>query len=102
MLSDCGCFRFHSKTRESLGLTLCLYNSITTWDELANQFLQRFFPSSKTSKLRNEIMTFAQFDSEAFYDSWERFQDLLMKCPQHGLPEWLQLQSLYQGLTPEK
>ncbi|CAN6713111.1 unnamed protein product [Malus baccata var. baccata] len=76
-------------------------NSITTWDELANQFLQRFFPPSKTSKLRNEIMTFAQFDSEAFYDSWERFRDLLMKCPHHGLPEWLQLQSFYQGLTPE-
>ncbi|XP_070679073.1 uncharacterized protein [Malus domestica] len=94
-------FPFSLKDKGNSWFNYLPANSITTWDELANQFLQRFFPPSKTSKFRNEIMTFAQFDSEAFYNSWERFRDLLMKCPHHGLPEWLQLQSFYQGLTPE-
>ncbi|GKD35039.1 reverse transcriptase domain-containing protein [Tanacetum coccineum] len=36
-------------------------NSITTWDDLVSKFLNRFYPHSKTRKIRNEITTFNKF-----------------------------------------
>nr|GEU81013.1 reverse transcriptase domain-containing protein [Tanacetum cinerariifolium] len=36
-----------------------------------------FFPPSKTTNLRNEIMGFQQRSDESFYEAWDRFNDLL-------------------------
>ena len=33
------------------------------------------------------------------YNAWERFKDLLKKCPHHEIPIWLQVQTFYNGLT---
>lgn len=35
---------------------------------------------------------------ESLHESWERYKDLMRKCPHHGLPTWLQLQTFYNGL----
>ncbi|GKB22157.1 reverse transcriptase domain-containing protein [Tanacetum coccineum] len=35
-------------------------NSITTWNDLVSKFVNRFFPPSKTTTLRNEITRFQQ------------------------------------------
>ena len=35
------------------------------------------------------------------YEAWERYKDLLKKCPHHELPEWLQIQTFYNGLKNE-
>ncbi|GJS51082.1 reverse transcriptase domain-containing protein [Tanacetum coccineum] len=35
-------------------------NSIITWDDLVSKFLNRFYPHSKTRKIRNEITNFQQ------------------------------------------
>jgi len=32
-----------------------LTNSISTWDELVRVFWRKYFPNSKTMKLRNEV-----------------------------------------------
>ena len=72
--------------------------TITTWDGLAQKFLAKYFPLAKTAKLRNDITTFAQFEMESLYEAWERYKDLLRKCPHHGLPVWLQVQTFYNGL----
>ncbi|KAH9697831.1 hypothetical protein KPL71_023777 [Citrus sinensis] len=72
--------------------------TITTWDGLAHKFLAKYFPPVKTTKLRNDITTFAQFEMESLYEAWERYKDLLRKCPHHGLPIWLQVQTFYNGL----
>ncbi|XP_068319665.1 uncharacterized protein [Pyrus communis] len=50
--------------------------------------------------VRLELMA-NQFELKPSFIHWERFQDLLIKCPHYGLLEWLQLHSFYQGLTPE-
>lgn len=60
--------------------------TITTWDDLAKKFLAKFFPPAKTVKMRNDITTFVQFDMESLYEAWERYKELLRKCPHHGLP----------------
>ena len=39
-----------------------------------------------------------QFENETLYEAWERYKDLLKKCPHHELPYWLQIQTFYNGL----
>ena len=39
-----------------------------------------------------------QFENETLYEAWERYKDLLKKCPYHELPDWLQIQAFYNGL----
>ncbi|XP_010247674.1 PREDICTED: uncharacterized protein LOC104590651 [Nelumbo nucifera] len=73
--------------------------SISTWDEMASPFLSKYFPPSKTAKMRNDITTFSQQDGESLYESWERYKELLKKVPHHGLPVLLQVQTFYNGLT---
>ena len=43
--------------------------SINTWEELAQRFLSKFFPPSKTSKLKGEIAQFRQLDFETLYEA---------------------------------
>jgi hypothetical protein len=74
--------------------------SITTWDQLATKFLEKYYPPSKLAKLRRDILNFAQFESETFYEAKERFQDLLRRCPGHELPDWHQAHIFFEGLTP--
>ncbi|KAK6161180.1 hypothetical protein DH2020_004561 [Rehmannia glutinosa] len=89
-------FSLRDKARNWLG-TLT-QGSVSTWDELSQKFLFKFFPPSKTLQLKSEITQFRQFDSEPLYEAWERFRDLLRRCPQHGFPEDQQLCFFYNGL----
>ncbi|GKA21373.1 RNA-directed DNA polymerase, eukaryota [Tanacetum coccineum] len=61
--------------------------SILTWDDLVSKFINKFFPPSKTTNLRNEITRFQQLFDETFYEVWDRFNDLLRACPHHGFSE---------------
>ncbi|GJT29953.1 reverse transcriptase domain-containing protein [Tanacetum coccineum] len=51
--------------------------SILTWDDLVSKFINQFFPPSKTTYYRNEIITFYQKPNETFNEAWERFKGLL-------------------------
>nr|GEY10172.1 reverse transcriptase domain-containing protein [Tanacetum cinerariifolium] len=59
--------------------------SIFTWDDLVLKFINQFFPSSKTTNLRNEITNFQQRFNESFSEAWDRFKDLLRACPHHAI-----------------
>ena len=48
--------------------------------------------------LRIDINNFCQCDGETFYESWERFKDLLRKCPHHSFTKGMQVNHLYDGL----
>ncbi|GKA54664.1 reverse transcriptase domain-containing protein [Tanacetum coccineum] len=74
-------------------------NSITSWDDLVSKFLNRFFPYSKTRELRKEITNFQQVFGETFTEAWERFKDLLRKCPHHGFSLLYQIDFFYNGLS---
>ncbi|GJS30800.1 reverse transcriptase domain-containing protein [Tanacetum coccineum] len=73
-------------------------NSITSWDDLVSKFLNRFFPYSKTRELRKEITNFQQVFGETFTEAWERFKDLLRKCPHHEFSLLHQIDFFYNGL----
>ncbi|GJV99845.1 reverse transcriptase domain-containing protein [Tanacetum coccineum] len=73
--------------------------SILTWDDLVSKFINQFFPSSKTTNLRNEITRFQQRFNESFYEAWDRFNDHLQACPHYGFSELHQLDTFYNALN---
>ncbi|GJV67857.1 reverse transcriptase domain-containing protein [Tanacetum coccineum] len=74
-------------------------NSITTWNDLVSKFVNRFFLPSKTTNLRNEITRFQQRIGETFSKAWDRFKDLLNKCPRHGFSHLYQIDTFYNSLN---
>nr|GFB81058.1 reverse transcriptase domain-containing protein [Tanacetum cinerariifolium] len=74
--------------------------SITTWDDLVSKFINEFFPPSRTTNLRNEILNFQQKFDESFHEAWERYKDLLRACPHHSFTELHQLDTFYNALNP--
>ncbi|GKB87299.1 reverse transcriptase domain-containing protein [Tanacetum coccineum] len=73
--------------------------SILTWDDLVSKFINKFFPPSKTTNLRNEITRFQQRFDETFYEAWDRFNDLLRACPHYGFSKLHQLDTSYNALN---
>ncbi|GJV51790.1 ribonuclease H-like domain, reverse transcriptase, RNA-dependent DNA polymerase [Tanacetum coccineum] len=49
--------------------------------------LFHYCPPARTAKKIEEINNFQQEPDETLYQAWERFKELLMKCPQHYLTE---------------
>nr|GEX97437.1 reverse transcriptase domain-containing protein [Tanacetum cinerariifolium] len=76
-------------------------NSILTWDDLVNKFVNQFFPPSKTTHLKNEISRFTQRFEETFSEAWDRFKELLRACPHYGFSELTQIDTFYNGLTEQ-
>ncbi|GJW64755.1 hypothetical protein Tco_0116639, partial [Tanacetum coccineum] len=72
--------------------------SITTWDALKTKFLNKYCPPARTAKKIEEINNFQQEPDENLYQAWERFKELLMKCPQHYLTETQEVILFYNGL----
>nr|GEU66284.1 DNA-directed DNA polymerase [Tanacetum cinerariifolium] len=46
-------------------------NSILTWEDLVNKFVNQFFPPSKTTHLKNEISRFTQRFEKTFSEAWD-------------------------------
>nr|XP_016508229.1 PREDICTED: uncharacterized protein LOC107825828 [Nicotiana tabacum] len=74
-------------------------NSITTWEELVKQFLNKFYPPNKTAKQVDEILSFRQKPAETLQETWERFKGMLVKYPHHGIPDQMLGQQFYMGLA---
>ncbi|GKE73182.1 reverse transcriptase domain-containing protein, partial [Tanacetum coccineum] len=73
--------------------------SIHTWEDLISKFVNYFFPPSKTTNLKNDIMNFKQRFDETFSAAYDRFKDLLRKCPHRGFSELHQIDTFYNALT---
>nr|GEZ76347.1 reverse transcriptase domain-containing protein [Tanacetum cinerariifolium] len=74
-------------------------NSILTWEDLINKFVNQFFPLSKTTHLKNEISRFTQRFEETFGEAWKRFKEMLRACPHHEFMELTQIDTFYNGLN---
>ncbi|KAH9792490.1 hypothetical protein KPL71_004147 [Citrus sinensis] len=93
-------FPYSLRDRARAWLNLLPSDSITTWNELADKFLMKYFPPTKNAKLQNEITSFHQLEDTSLYDAWERFKELLRRCPHHAIPCCIQLETFYNGLNP--
>ncbi|CAL2239416.1 unnamed protein product [Prunus armeniaca] len=92
-------FPYTLKDRAKNWLMTLAPGSLSIWDAVAKKFLEKFFSTQKTATLRGQIFNFKQDDGEPFNECWERFKGLLLQCPHHGLPLYLQMQIFYDGLT---
>ncbi|XP_052198364.1 uncharacterized protein LOC127805652 [Diospyros lotus] len=115
-LKYCGNFKYQGINEEALKMRLFPHTlkdrarewldslplgSITTWTDLVQKFTLKYFPPAKINKLKHEISTFQQAEFENFHEAWERFKELLRKCPSHSFPLPAQNQFFYVGLTPQ-
>ncbi|KAH9803303.1 hypothetical protein KPL71_001711 [Citrus sinensis] len=73
--------------------------SITTWNGLKRQFLEKYFPASRAANIRKDICGIRQLPGETLYEYWERFKQLCASCPQHQISDQLLIQYFYEGLS---
>ena len=73
--------------------------TIDSWNSLAEKFLIKYFPPTRNARFKNEIVAFQQFEDETLSEAWERFKEMLRKCPHHGLPHCIQMETFYNGLN---
>ncbi|XP_024042784.1 uncharacterized protein LOC127900647 [Citrus sinensis] len=74
--------------------------TVTTWNEMRQLFLEKYFPASKAGNIRKEICGIRQYNGEPLYDYWERFKKLCASCPHHQISDQLLIQYFYEGLLP--
>ncbi|CAN6570892.1 unnamed protein product [Malus baccata var. baccata] len=73
--------------------------SITAWAQLSKKFLNKYYPASKTLDMRTQILSFAQKPNEEFHEAWERFKELIRKCPHSGISTTDQMHIFFRGLN---
>nr|GEU59125.1 hypothetical protein [Tanacetum cinerariifolium] len=92
----------HEDENETLRkfLRLSIYSTfqISLLTNLKTKFLNKYCPPARTAKKMEEINNFQQEPDENLYQAWERFKELLMKCPQHYLMEMQEIILFYNGL----
>ncbi|GJR58293.1 hypothetical protein Tco_1500455 [Tanacetum coccineum] len=71
---------------------------IKTWEDLKTKFMNKYCPPGRTAKKMEEINNFQQEPDETLFQAWERFKELLMKCPQHYLTKMQEVILFYNGL----
>ncbi|GJZ77231.1 putative reverse transcriptase domain-containing protein [Tanacetum coccineum] len=67
-------------------------------EDLKTKFLNKYCPPGRTAKKIEEINNFQQEPDETLYQAWERFKELLMKCPQYYLTKMQEVILFYNGL----
>jgi hypothetical protein len=92
-------FLFSLKDKAKHWLKSLEPNSVTSWTQMQQEFLKKYFPTCKTNQIRKTIIGFSQFEGEQFHETWERLKGHLRKCSQRTVPKWQLVQCFYDGLT---
>ncbi|XP_023511572.1 uncharacterized protein LOC111776371 [Cucurbita pepo subsp. pepo] len=107
-------FRFQGVDKDVIRLSLFPYSlrdgakswlntlasgTIDSWNSLAKKFFIKYFSPTRNARFRNEIVAFQQFEDETLSEAWERFKEMLRKCPHHGSPQCIQMETFYHGLN---
>nr|GEV48266.1 reverse transcriptase domain-containing protein [Tanacetum cinerariifolium] len=74
-------------------------NSINTFEHMAKMFLEKYFPPSMVTKLRNEITNFRQRPDESLFEAWECYKLSIDRCPNHNMFPVTQIDTFYNGLN---
>ncbi|KAI3749744.1 hypothetical protein L2E82_20360 [Cichorium intybus] len=91
-------FPFTLKEKAKYWFTSLAPGSINTWDQLRTNFLQEFYPASKTTEIRKAIQDFTQKPNEEFHDAFDRLKELLRSCPHHEFPRWQLVRYFFDGV----
>nr|GEU66285.1 reverse transcriptase domain-containing protein [Tanacetum cinerariifolium] len=66
---------------------------------MAKMFLEKYFPPSMVTKLRNEITNFCQRPDESLFEAWERYKLSIDRCPNHNMLPVTQIDTFHNQLT---
>ncbi|GJR63418.1 hypothetical protein Tco_1505580 [Tanacetum coccineum] len=97
--------QFHGFERDDPHAHIRWFNNITSTLKYKNvphdAIKLMLFPFSLegTTNLKNDIMIFQQKFKEMFSEAWDRFKELLHKCPHHGFLKLHQIDTFYNALT---
>ena len=72
-----------------------------SWKILRRAFLDQFYPATKSSGAKKEIAAAYQDSTESFFDFWNRYQDMLTACPNHGFPKKELVEYFVNGLCTQ-
>ena len=95
-------FPFSLKEKAKIWFHSLAPNSIFTWEDMQNEFLNKFFPPACTNALMRAIQNFFEKPGEPFVVVWERYKDLLHALPHHGLDVGQICAYFHQGLFLNK
>nr|GEX58138.1 hypothetical protein [Tanacetum cinerariifolium] len=76
-----------------------LRNSINTFEQMVKMFLEKYFPPSMVTKLRDEITNFRQRPDESLFEACERYKLSIDRCPNHNMFPVTQIDTFYNCLT---
>ena len=76
-------------------------NYFRSWAQLHKEFMNEFFPLTKTMKVRKQVQEFKQSPLESLGEAWRRFKRLKRQCPPDLLHPWDVVSSFYGGLGDE-
>nr|GEW37866.1 reverse transcriptase domain-containing protein [Tanacetum cinerariifolium] len=62
-------------------------------------FLEKYFPPSIVTKLKNEITNFHQHPDESLFEAWEHYKLSIDRCPNQTMFLVTQIDTFYNGLT---
>nr|GFB29036.1 hypothetical protein [Tanacetum cinerariifolium] len=86
----------HSLTRHATAwFDRLLRNSINSFEQMAKMLLEKYFPPSIVTKLRNEITNFRQRPDESLFEAWERYKLSIDRCPNHNMRNLLETEECY-------
>ena len=74
-------------------------NSLTSWNEVTEAFINKYSSPAQTADYRSKMMTFKERTDETLQESWERFNELLRQCTHHGIEMGVLLHCFYHGLS---
>ncbi|GJW54239.1 reverse transcriptase domain-containing protein [Tanacetum coccineum] len=72
--------------------------SITSWEQMRRDFINKFFPPSLFKRLLLEIRNFSQLVCESLTDAWLRLKSMLRKCHRHCLTKGAIIHIFCHGL----
>ncbi|XP_021986179.1 GATA zinc finger domain-containing protein 14-like [Helianthus annuus] len=76
-------------------------NSIRTWGEMQQVFLDEYYSMVKTNDARDEIRSFHQLSSEPLHEAFTRYKELIRKCPHHQIEKLELVKCFVRGLDDE-
>ena len=77
---------------------LKLGKEFTSWTEMEEEFIRKYYFVGKTTFVRKAIHEFTQGTSETFHEAWEQLRDLTRDCPHYGVSNHELMQIFYDGL----
>ncbi|GKE90084.1 reverse transcriptase domain-containing protein [Tanacetum coccineum] len=72
--------------------------TITSWNELREALISRYFSLVKFKRLLNDIHNFHQLGNKTLVEAWIRLKEMLRICYGHGLTKGMIIQIFYHGL----